>query len=58
MEKKQHEIQCNQSENRFKFGYMWGNFDQLLQMLPPADVIDLNLKFLELIHDKLKKNQK
>lgn len=38
---------------KYQFDYMWGNFDRLLQLLPPADVVDLNFQFMKLIQEKI-----
>lgn len=44
------------AQSHLKFEYMWGNFDQLMQMLPPSDIVDLNFSFLKLIYEKLQQN--
>lgn len=49
-------LTADQPANHLKFEYMWANFDTLMQMLPPADIVDLNLSFLKLIHEKVNKN--
>lgn len=42
-------------KNELKFGYIWGNLDRFFEKLPPEDVDELNLKFIQMAHDKVLK---
>lgn len=42
-------------KNSLKFGYIWGNLDKFFERLPPEDVDELNLKFIQMAYDKVLK---
>lgn len=38
-----------------KFDYIWRNLDVFLQKLPPEDVDELNVKFIQMAYERVKR---